>query len=172
MDATGRSGLLMVVSGPSGVGKGTVCRELIARHPEVRLSVSATTRSKRAGEEEGVSYFFVTKEKFESMIEQNELIEYAKLFNNNYYGTPRSFVEREIAAGHDIVLEIDYHGALNVKKTWPPPGTAPPTPPQPTGPRWCSTTCARAGPAARTSSAAPINNFLKVFLCILIFSEL
>ena len=119
MDATGRSGLLMVVSGPSGVGKGTVCRELIARHPEVRLSVSATTRSKRAGEEEGVSYFFVTKEKFESMIEQNELIEYAKLFNNNYYGTPRSFVEREIAAGHDIVLEIDYHGALNVKKTYP-----------------------------------------------------
>lgn len=119
MTATEHDGLLIVVSGPSGVGKGTICKELIRRNPDVKLSVSATTRTKRAGEEEGISYFFVTTEQFESMIANGELIEYARLFNNNYYGTPRSFVEQEIAQGNDILLEIDYHGALHVKEVYP-----------------------------------------------------
>ena len=112
-------GLLLVVSGPSGVGKGTICRALINRNPTVKLSVSATTRNKRPGETEGVSYFFKSREEFEKMIENGELLEYAKLFNSNYYGTPKAYVEQEVNEGCDIILEIDYHGAFNVKIAYP-----------------------------------------------------
>jgi len=114
-----QKGLLLVVSGPSGVGKGTICKAVINRNPGVKLSVSATTRAKRPGEEEGKSYFFKTREEFERMIRDGELLEHVLLFNSNYYGTPRANIEAEIAACNDIILEIDYHGALTVKKTYP-----------------------------------------------------
>jgi len=114
-----QDGLLVVVSGPSGVGKGTICKAAINRNPQIKLSVSATTRNKREGEKEGVSYFFKTREEFERMIEKGELLEYAKIFNSNYYGTPRAYVEAEVAKGNDIILEIDYHGAFNVKTAYP-----------------------------------------------------
>ncbi|MGI6150730.1 MAG: guanylate kinase [Christensenellales bacterium] len=112
-------GLLLVVSGPSGVGKGTICKAVINRNPGVKLSVSATTRAKRQGEEEGKSYFFKTKEEFERMIRDGELLEHVLLYNSNYYGTPRANIEAEIEACNDIILEIDYHGALAVKETFP-----------------------------------------------------
>ncbi len=112
-------GLLLVISGPSGVGKGTICKELVKRNANMNISVSATTRKCRPGEVEGVNYFFKTKEEFQQMVEKGEFLEYMKLFNNNYYGTPRGYVEQELKAGNDIVLEIDYHGAMNVKKAYP-----------------------------------------------------
>lgn len=112
-------GVLIVLSGPSGVGKGTVCKELLARNPQVKLSVSATTRAPRPGEVEGVSYFYKTKEEFERMIEAGEFLEYMDVFGMNYYGTPRAYVEEQIALGNDILLEIDVKGAMNVKKIAP-----------------------------------------------------
>lgn len=114
-----RKGLLLVVSGPSGVGKGTVCKAVINRNPCVKLSVSATTRAKRQGEEEGKSYFFKTREEFERMISEGELLEHVLLFNSNYYGTPKANIVNETGACNDIILEIDYHGALSVKKAYP-----------------------------------------------------
>lgn len=112
-------GVLIVLSGPSGVGKGTVCKELLARNPQVKLSVSATTRAPRPGEVEGVSYFFKTREEFERMIAAGEFLEYMDVFGMNYYGTPRAYVEQQLAAGNDIVLEIDVKGAMNVKRLCP-----------------------------------------------------
>jgi guanylate kinase len=110
-----KKGLLIVISGPSGAGKGTICREWLSRHPETVLSVSATTRSPRPLEKEGVNYFFKTKEEFEKMIEENEFLEYAKVYDN-YYGTPRKFVQQQLMAGNDVILEIDIQGALQVKE--------------------------------------------------------
>ena len=112
-------GVLIVLSGPSGVGKGTVCKELLARNPQVKLSVSATTRAPRPGEVEGVSYFFKTREEFERMIAAGEFLEYMDVFGMNYYGTPRAYVEQQLAEGNDIVLEIDVKGAMNVKRLCP-----------------------------------------------------
>lgn len=112
-------GLLFVLSGPSGVGKGTICKSLIKRNPDLRLSVSCTTRKCRPGEIEGVHYYFKTREQFEEMIKNKELIEYVKVFGADYYGTPRDFVERELIGGHDMILEIDVNGALRVKETYP-----------------------------------------------------
>ena len=100
-------GVLLVLSGPSGVGKGTVCKALLARNPEVKLSVSATTRAPRPGEVEGVSYFFKTREEFERMIAAGEFLEYMDVFGTNYYGTPRAYVEQQLFAGDDVLLEID-----------------------------------------------------------------
>jgi len=111
-------GLLIVLSGPSGVGKGTVCSELRRRHPELVYSVSATTRSPREGERDGVNYFFKTREQFQQMIAQDALLEYAE-YVGNYYGTPRDFVERTLAEGKDIILEIEVQGALKVKEKFP-----------------------------------------------------
>ena len=119
MKANEGKGVLIVLSGPSGVGKGTVCKELLARNPQVKLSVSATTRAPRPGEVEGVSYFFKTREEFERMIAAGEFLEYMDVFGMNYYGTPRAYVERQLAAGNDIVLEIDVKGAMNVKRLCP-----------------------------------------------------
>lgn len=113
-----RKGLLVVVSGFSGAGKGTLIRELMRRYDNYRLSVSATTRLPRPGETDGRDYFFVTKERFEEMIAKNELIEYTT-YVGNYYGTPRAFVEREFAAGHDVLLEIEIEGAKNIKRIYP-----------------------------------------------------
>ena len=112
-------GVLIVLSGPSGVGKGTVCKELLARNPQVKLSVSATARAPRPGDVEGGGYFFKTREEFERMIAAGEFLEYMDVFGMNYYGTPRAYVEQQLAAGNDIVLEIDVKGAMNVKRLCP-----------------------------------------------------
>lgn len=113
-----QSGLLIVVSGPSGVGKGTVCAALRKRLPNLAYSVSATTRQPRAGEQDGVNYFFKTKEEFQQMIHNDELIEWAE-YVGNYYGTPRKYVEETLASGKDIVLEIEVQGAYQVKDAFP-----------------------------------------------------
>lgn len=111
-------GLLIVLSGPSGVGKGTVCNELRARMPKLVYSVSATTRNPRLGEENGVNYFFKSREQFMEMIENDQLLEYAE-YVGNYYGTPRDFVEETLESGRDIILEIEVQGALKVKEKFP-----------------------------------------------------
>lgn len=106
---------LVVVSGFSGAGKGTVMNELISKKPNYALSVSATTRNPRPGEVDGVSYFFKTKEEFENMIDADELVEYAN-YVGNYYGTPKSFVEEKLREGYDVLLEIEIQGALKIKE--------------------------------------------------------
>ncbi|WP_313641267.1 guanylate kinase [Paenibacillus sp. FSL K6-0276] len=111
-------GLLIILSGPSGVGKGTVCTALRPKMPELVYSVSATTRSPRAGEEDGVNYFFKSKEEFAAMIEADQLLEYAE-YVGNFYGTPCDFVERTLNSGKDIILEIEVQGALKVKEKFP-----------------------------------------------------
>lgn len=110
-------GLLFVVSGPSGAGKGTICKAL-AEQDNIDLSVSMTTREPRMGEMEGVSYYFVDKETFASMIQQNGFLEYAEVYGN-YYGTPKEMVLRQMDKGRDVVLEIDIQGALKVKEVYP-----------------------------------------------------
>ncbi len=111
-------GKLFVISGSSGVGKGTVINEFLRKHPEFRLSISCTTRGKREGEEHGVNYFFLSKEEFKNCIDNNEFLEWAE-FSGNYYGTKKEFVERCLANGENLILEIDTKGALNVKKLMP-----------------------------------------------------
>lgn len=111
-------GLLIVLSGPSGVGKGTVCGALREQDTEIKYSVSATTRAPREGEADGISYFFKTKEEFERMIRDGEMLEHAK-YVSNYYGTPRAYVEEMIEKGHDVILEIEVQGALQVKESFP-----------------------------------------------------
>lgn len=112
-------GILIVVSGFSGAGKGTLMKELMKRYEETyALSVSATTRNPREGEVDGREYFFKTTEEFEKMIAKEELIEYAR-YVENYYGTPRAYVEQMLEAGKDVILEIEIQGALKVKKAFP-----------------------------------------------------
>ena len=110
-------GTLLVISGPSGVGKGTIVNKLLARRPNVSLSISCTTRAPREGEKEGESYFFLTKDKFKGMIESGGFLEYSEHFDN-FYGTPKKFVEDKLEGG-DVILEIEVDGALNVKKVMP-----------------------------------------------------
>ena len=105
-----RKGILIIVSGFSGAGKGTIMKELTSRYEQYALSVSATTRAPRPGEEDGVAYFFRTKKEFEQMIEDGALIEYAR-YVDNYYGTPKAYVEEQLTAGHDVILEIEIQGA-------------------------------------------------------------
>ncbi|BEP29472.1 guanylate kinase [Helicovermis profundi] len=111
-------GLLIVVSGPSGAGKGTICKSLISEYKDIGISVSATTREPRDGEVDGKNYFFLKKEKFQSMIHNDELLEYAKVYQN-YYGTPKKFVLDKVLSGEDVLLEIDIQGALQVKEKYP-----------------------------------------------------
>ena len=111
-------GILVVVSGFSGAGKGTLMKELIKRYDNYALSISATTRAPREGETDGKEYFFVTKEQFEKMRDERKLIEYAQ-YVNNYYGTPKEYVEQKMAEGKDVILEIEIQGALKVKKRFP-----------------------------------------------------
>ena len=113
-----RKGLLVLVSGPSGTGKGTVCNLLREKHPELAYSISATTRQPRPGEVDGVNYYFYDKAKFEAMIEAGELLEWANVYGN-YYGTPKQAVLDRLEAGEDILLEIDTQGALNVMEAMP-----------------------------------------------------
>ena len=111
-------GSLIVLSGFAGVGKGTVLRSLFETQEGYAYSVSATTRSPRPGEVDGVHYFFVTKERFEEMIRDNELLEHAS-YVGNYYGTPKSYVEKKLEEGFDVILEIEVLGALEIKKKVP-----------------------------------------------------
>lgn len=110
-------GVLFIISGPSGTGKGTVCNELVSKG-DIFLSISATTRDKRAGEEEGVTYYFKSKETFEKMISNGEMLEWA-CYSGNYYGTPKAEVEKMLAAGKNVILEIEPQGALTVQSKMP-----------------------------------------------------
>ena len=113
-----RKGILIVVSGFSGAGKGTLMKELVRTYENYALSVSMTTRSPRPGEEEGKEYFFVSEEEFKEKLEQDGLIEYAN-YCGNYYGTPREYVERQLEKGKDVILEIEIQGALKIKEKFP-----------------------------------------------------
>jgi guanylate kinase len=117
-DVSNDRGILMVLSGPSGVGKGTVCSALRKNTNDLVYSVSATTREPRQGEVNGVNYFFKTRDQFLEMIEKDELLEWAE-YVGNYYGTPRHFVEEILSSGKDIILEIEVQGALQVKEKFP-----------------------------------------------------
>ena len=113
-----KCGRLFVVAGSSGVGKGTILKRFFEKNPQVKFSVSCTTRSPRPGEVGGVNYFFVTKEEFEVAINNDEFLEWAQ-FSGNYYGTKSSFVKETLAKGEDLVLEIETQGALQVMKKFP-----------------------------------------------------
>lgn len=113
-----RKGILIVVSGFSGAGKGTLMKRMVERFDNYALSVSMTTRKPRPGEKEGVSYFFVEKDEFERCIGQDGLVEYAS-YCGNYYGTPRAWVQEQLEAGRDVILEIEIQGALKVKEKFP-----------------------------------------------------
>lgn len=110
-------GLLFVMSGPSGTGKGTICERLLERE-DIFLSVSSTTREKRAGETDGVTYNYTTAEEFKAMIDSGEMLEYA-VYSGNYYGTPRASVQKMLDSGKNVLLEIEPQGALKVKKLFP-----------------------------------------------------
>lgn len=112
-----KQGVITVISGFSGAGKGTIVRRLVEKYGYV-VSISATTRSPREGEQEGVHYFFRTKEEFEEMIRENQLLEYAK-FVDNYYGTPKDYVMQKLDQGIDVILEIEMQGALQIKECYP-----------------------------------------------------
>lgn len=111
-------GILIVVSGFSGAGKGTIMKKLVQEYDDYALSISATTRAPRPGEEDGREYFFLTKDAFEEKIAEDGLIEYA-CYCDNYYGTPRDYVEKQLAAGKDVILEIEIQGALKIRKQFP-----------------------------------------------------
>ena len=112
-----REGLLIVISGPAGTGKGTVVGRLLEKNPNIKLSISKTTRKPRPGEKEGVNYFFVSREQFEEEIKNERFLEYAE-YNNNYYGTPKDFVFEALEKGFDVILEIETQGALKIKKAF------------------------------------------------------
>jgi len=112
-------GILLVLSGFSGSGKGTVVKEVMKKYSDkYALSISATSRQPRPGETNGIEYFFKTREEFEEMIANDELVEYAQ-YVENYYGTPKAYVEEQLAAGKDVILEIEIQGALKIKKKFP-----------------------------------------------------
>ena len=113
-----RKGLLLVVSGPSGAGKGTICKALLNKNDQIKLSVSATTRKPRTGEVDGVNYFFIEKEKFTQMIEEGEFLEYAQIYDN-FYGTPKAAIMECLEKGQDVILEIEMQGASQIKEVCP-----------------------------------------------------
>lgn len=118
MIKTNNKGLLIVVSGPSGAGKDTICQKLIKENSNIWMSVSMTTRKPRPLEKDGVDYFFVSSEEFENKINDNTFLEYAS-YNDNYYGTPKDKVEKKLNEGKDVILVIDINGAINIKKIIP-----------------------------------------------------
>lgn len=114
-----KKGVLTVISGSSGVGKGTIVKELLKNYPEeFALSVSATTRQPREGETNGKEYFFITRKEFERLIARNMLFEHAE-YNGNYYGTPKKYVKEQLKAGKNVILEIECQGAVQIKKQFP-----------------------------------------------------
>lgn len=113
-----KSGILVILSGFAGSGKGTIIKELLKKYNNYALSVSATTRKPREGEEDGVHYFFKTEDEFKEMIAKGELLEYAN-YVGNYYGTPRAYVKEQLAKGMNVILEIETEGALNIKREYP-----------------------------------------------------
>lgn len=117
MDRSEHKGKLFIISGPSGAGKGTICKRLVDE-TKVEVSVSMTTRQPRAGEIDGKSYYFTTKENFLKEVEAEGFLEWAEVYGN-YYGTPKSKLDEKLSAGVDVVLEIDIQGALNVKEVYP-----------------------------------------------------
>lgn len=112
-----KKGVLTVISGFSGVGKGTVIKRLLSKYCKYALSISATSRMPRVGEENGREYFFLTKDEFSSMIKNNGFIEWAE-YVGNYYGTPRKYVEDKLSAGEDVILEIEPQGAMKIKEQY------------------------------------------------------
>ncbi|QNP29167.1 guanylate kinase [Cylindrospermopsis curvispora] len=116
--ATTRPGKLIVLTGPSGVGKGTLMQKLLAQHPQLYYSVSATTRSPRPGEIDGKSYYFITPNSFQELVAQGEFLEWAE-FAGNYYGTPRAAVLQQIKLGRSVILEIELAGARQIKASYP-----------------------------------------------------
>lgn len=113
-----RKGLLLVVSGPSGAGKGTICKALLNKNDQIKLSVSATTRKPRNGEVHGVNYFFIEKEEFTKMVENGEFLEHAQIYDN-FYGTPKAAIIECLEKGQDIILEIEMQGARQIKEVYP-----------------------------------------------------
>jgi len=111
-------GLLVIISGPSGVGKGTVCSYLRKQHPQLAYSISVTTRKARQGERDGINYYFISQEEFTQKKENEDFLEWAEVYGN-FYGTPRLEVEKNLTQGKDVILEIDIQGALKVKKAYP-----------------------------------------------------
>lgn len=111
-------GILFILSGPSGVGKGTIRKKLFEQATDLKYSISMTTRKQRPGEQDGVDYFYKSKAEFEKLIAGNQLLEYAQ-YVDNYYGTPRTYVEKTLEAGYDVFLEIEVQGALQVKESFP-----------------------------------------------------
>jgi len=111
------TGKLIIITGPSGVGKGTIVRELLQRHPQLYVSISATTRSPRQGEVEGENYYFMTRQQFQKMMEDGQLLEWAE-YTGNYYGTPRKPIEENLKQGKQIILEIEIIGARQVKNNF------------------------------------------------------
>lgn len=113
-----RKGLLLVVSGPSGAGKGTICKALLNKNDQIKLSVSATTRKPRNGEVHGVNYFFIEKEEFTRMLENGEFLEHAQIYDN-FYGTPKAAIIECLEKGQDVILEIEMQGARQIKEVYP-----------------------------------------------------
>lgn len=113
-----RQGILVVLSGPSGTGKGTICKELLQNYPNLHYSVSATTRSPRPNEIDGLNYWFVSEDTFKAMVANDELLEWAEVYGR-FYGTPRKYVSELLLSGKDVILEIDIQGALQVKDKFP-----------------------------------------------------
>ncbi|MFI3307174.1 MAG: guanylate kinase [Mycoplasmatota bacterium] len=111
---TNKDGTLIVLSGPSGVGKGTIVKEILKTNKDIWVSISATTRKPRGKEQNGVEYFFLSKEEFESGIKDNKFLEYAIVHNNDYYGTPKEKIDEKLSQGIDVILEIDIQGALKI----------------------------------------------------------
>lgn len=111
-----KNGSLIIISGPSGAGKGTICNALLKEDNNLSISISMTTREKRASEIDGKDYYFVTKKEFEDNIKKGNFLEYAKVHGDNYYGTPKDKVYELLASGKDVILEIDIQGALKVKE--------------------------------------------------------
>jgi len=113
-----KQGILIVLSGPSGAGKGTICQELLRSYPELNYSISATTRAPRTGEQHGVNYWFVSQVEFQTMINNDQLLEWAEVYGN-FYGTPCHHISDLLNSGKDVVLEIDAQGATQIKKKFP-----------------------------------------------------
>lgn len=116
---TKKRGSLIVISGPTCAGKDTICRELLKINTNIWKSISYTSRPMRGNEVNGVDYFFVTREEFEKKIQNNEMLEYAKVHYNDYYGTPKGHIKEKLDAGYDVILEMDIQGALQVKEKAP-----------------------------------------------------